>query len=220
VFVSATEQEATLGGGLGAIATRPTPPIVRPAVYGRRQREQWVLAVAVAAVVPLVIHGAYGYNLAVNACFYAILSVGFFYQFVLAGQFSFATPSFYAVGAYTYIWTSRHLGGFLVGFLAAAVITALLGAAVKLVLARSPLIHFSIATLAMGALGVILLRNTCWRSGESPGPAPAASSETQNNCWTPTWLGRAASAPTQPCTPRERGEGERTNGPSGSLIDK
>jgi branched-chain amino acid transport system permease protein len=160
--VSATDQESSLAGSVAAIATRLSPPAVRPAVYGRHQREQWLLALVAAAVVPLLVHGAYGYNLAVNACLYAILSVGFFYQFVLAGQFSFATPCFYAVGAYVYIWTSRNLGGFLVGFIVAAVVTALLGAAVKLALARSPLIHFSIATLAVGSLGIILLRT--WHS--------------------------------------------------------
>jgi branched-chain amino acid transport system permease protein len=149
-------------GGSADLAGRFAARLVKPRVYGRHQREFWVLAVLIAALVPLLVHGAYGYNLAVNACLYAILAVGFFYQFVLSGQFSFATPVFYAVGAYVYIWSAKHLGGFLVGFVVAAVLTALLGAGVKLILARSPLIHFSIATLAVGALGIILLQN--WHS--------------------------------------------------------
>lgn len=147
---------------MGALESRLSSLTVRPAVYGRRQREVWLGAVVVAALVPFLIHGAYGYNLAVNACLYCILSVGFFYQLVLAGQFSFATPTFYAVGAYFYIWSAKHMGGFLVGFVVAVLVTALLAIGVKLLLARSPLIHFSIATLAVGSLGIILLRN--WHS--------------------------------------------------------
>jgi branched-chain amino acid transport system permease protein len=160
--VSATEQESALGRAGSALAARLSPTAVRPDVYGRHQREVWLGAVVIAVMVPFVIHGGYSYNLAINACLYAILAVGFFYQLVLAGQFSFATPTFYAVGAYVYIWSSRHMGGFLVGAVAAAVVTALAAAVVKLLLARSPLVHFAIATLAVGSLGIILLRN--WRS--------------------------------------------------------
>jgi branched-chain amino acid transport system permease protein len=153
--VAVSEQRFDLAGKLAA-------SVVRPAVYSRRQWLGWVVAVGVAALVSLLIHGAYGYNIATNAGLYGILAVGFFYQFALAGQFSFATPTFYAIGAYVYAWSAKHLDGFVVGFIAAAVITALIGAAVKIVLSRSPLIHFAIATLAVGALGIILLRN--WHS--------------------------------------------------------
>ncbi len=160
--MSATDQYAAVGVAARNLVKGRAEQVVRPHVYSRRQREFWLVGVVIAALVPLLIHGAYGYNLAVNALLYAILAVGFFYQFVLSGQFSFATPTFYAVGAYVYVWSSRHMGGFLVGFVVAAVLTAIIGAAVKLLLARSPLIHFSIATLAVGALGIIILQN--WHS--------------------------------------------------------
>lgn len=160
--MSATEQHTAVGKHATDLAGRLAGRVIRPAVYGRRQREAWVVAVVIAALVPLLIHGAYGYNLAINACLYAILAVGFFYQFVLAGQFSFATPTFWAVGAYVYAWGARHAGGFLVGLVLAIVVTAVIAALVKILLSRSPLIHFAIATLAIGSLGIILLRN--WHS--------------------------------------------------------
>lgn len=160
--MSATDQEPQAAVGLKSFVAGRAARVAQPHVYRRHQREWWVVGVVIAALVPLLIHGAYGYNLAVNACLYAILAVGFFYQFVLAGQFSFATPTFYAVGAYVYVWASHHLGGFLGGFIVATVLTAVLGLAVKVILARSPLIHFSIATLAFGSLGIIILQN--WKS--------------------------------------------------------
>lgn len=186
--MSATDQYAEVGAATKNLVKGRVEQIVRPHVYLRRQREFWLVGVVIAALVPLLIHGAYGYNLAVNALLYAILAVGFFYQFVLAGQFSFATPTFYAVGAYVYVWSSRHMGGFLVGFIVAALMTAIIGAAVKLLLARSPLIHFSIATLAVGALGIIILQNWVSFTGGDQGLYGVA---------TPNLFGYAFDTPTK-----------------------
>src|SRR5579859_5643890 len=124
-----------------------TSRVVRPTVYGRHQRETLLVGLVVGVLVAVLIHGPYGLNVATNAALYALLSLGFFYQFALAGQFSLATPTFYAVGAYASIWGGKH-GGFLAGVVVAAVVTAVIGLVVKLFLSRSPLIHFSIATLA------------------------------------------------------------------------
>jgi branched-chain amino acid transport system permease protein len=159
--VSATEEAAPRVDLSESIRSRVTSRVVRPAVYGRHQRETLLVGLVVGVLVAVLIHGPYGLNVATNAALYALLSLGFYFQFALAGQFSFATPTFYAVGAYASIWGGKH-GGFLVGVIFAAVITGVLGLIVKLFLSRSPLIHFSIATLAFGQLGIIILRT--WTS--------------------------------------------------------
>src|SRR5205823_2687010 len=109
---------------------------------------------------PLFTNGIYGLGVGRTAMLYAMLSLGFYFQFALSGQFSLATAAFYATGAYMSAWVSPH-GGFVVGFLAAVVVTGTLGAAVKLALARSPLIQFGIATLSFGELTFLVYRN--WR---------------------------------------------------------
>ncbi len=134
---------------------------LRPAIFSRHQFRSLAVAIVLAAIVPLFVHGLYGLGVAKTAGIYVILSLGFYYQFALSGQFSFATTAFYAVGAYTSIWASQY-GGFAVGFLAAVVAAGLYGALIKLVLRRSPLIQFGIATLAVSALSLIVLQN--WES--------------------------------------------------------
>jgi len=130
---------------------------IRPAIFSRRQFLSWLLAVVLVAIVPLFVHGIYGLGVAKTAGLFAILSLGFYYQFALSGQFSFATTAFYAVGAYTSIWASQY-GGFMVGFAAGVVAAGLYAAVIKLALGRSPLIQFGIATLAVSALSLIILR--------------------------------------------------------------
>ena len=141
--------------------TRVAGTGIRPVIFARHQFISWGLAVVLVAIVPLFVHGLYGLGVAKTAGLFAILSLGFYYQFALSGQFSFATTAFYAVGAYTSIWASQY-GGFLVGFLAGIVAAGLYAAVIKLALRRSPLIQFGIATLAVSALSLIILRE--WES--------------------------------------------------------
>jgi branched-chain amino acid transport system permease protein len=158
--VSATDEalQQTREGPAERLRTRLIGQGLRPEVFGRRQRETLLLGLVFGVMVAVLIHGPYGLNVATNAALYALLSLGFFYQFALGGQFSFATPTFYAVGAYAAYWSTKH-GGFLVSVLFAAACAAALGFLVKLLLSRSPLIQFAIATLAFGQLGIIVLRN-------------------------------------------------------------
>lgn len=148
-------------GGAEHLRDRAAAAPSRPAVFGRRQWETLIVVAVLAALLPLVTNGLYLLGVATTATIYAVLALGFYFQFCLAGQFSLATSAFYATGAYTSVWAARH-GGFLVGLVAAAVVAGLVGALLKLALARSPLIHFSIATLAFGSLALIVLRN--WES--------------------------------------------------------
>lgn len=154
--MSATDRAAV--GGTGRAAP---PPAVKPVIFERRQRETLVLVAVLGAMLPLFVQGLYATGVMITAAVYGLLSLGFYFQLTLAGQFSLATVGFYAIGAYTSVWASQR-GGFLVGFVTAVLVTGLIGMLLKLVLARSPLIQFAIATLAFGELTIIVMRN--WTS--------------------------------------------------------
>jgi branched-chain amino acid transport system permease protein len=161
--VSATDQtqSETLAGRLAATAVANLRDRIvgpKPVVYRRRQREFWLLGAVLLFLLPLLTTGIYGLGVARNAMLLSMLALGFYFQFALSGQFSLATGVFYGTGAYTSAWVSRH-GGAGVGFVAAVVVTALLGALVKLLLSRSPLIQFGIATLSFAELVFLVYRN-------------------------------------------------------------
>ncbi len=161
--VGGAEPGANLEGpsGHGAAVGPGGSTGLRPAIFSVHQFRTLGVAIVLAAIVPLFVHGIYGMGVAKNAVLFGILSLGFYYQFALSAQFSFATTAFYAVGAYTSIWASQY-GGFIVGFLAAIVAAGVYGAVIKLALRRSPLIQFAIATLAVTGLSLIVLKN--WES--------------------------------------------------------
>jgi branched-chain amino acid transport system permease protein len=142
--------------------------LVRPKVYAQHQWLFFLFALVLAALLPLVVTSGYGYNVAINASLFVILSLGFYFQFALGGQFSFATPAYYATGAYVYAWAAPS-HGFILAFLLAVVVTAIVGGITKLLLVRSPLIHFAIATLAFGQLMLIVYENWTSFTGGDPG---------------------------------------------------
>ena len=124
--MSATEETVgTSGSRLGAAVNRVVP---RPAVYKRRQRESWLVGIALAAIVPMFVHGFYGMDVANKAMIFIVLATGFYIQFALSGQFSLATSAFYATGAFTSAWAGEKIGGFLVGLVVGAIVAGLLGA--------------------------------------------------------------------------------------------
>jgi branched-chain amino acid transport system permease protein len=162
--VSVTEGSAGSAptpNGLAKLSGDLEARLIRPRVYAQHQWAAWLGAVVIAGLVPLVVTSGYAYNIAITAALFALLSLGFYFQFALGGQFSFATPAYYATGAYVFAWAVPSCG-FLLAFLIASVITAVLGALTKLLLVRSPLIHFAIATLAFGELVLIVFQN--WTS--------------------------------------------------------
>jgi len=132
--------------------------MVRPRVLSRHQWWWWAAVTVFACVVPLLWSGGYSNNIEINSLIDIILALGFYMQFALAGQFSFATPAYYAVGAYSFAWGVNHWG-FLVAFVFAVVVTAVIGGLTKLLLYRSPLIHFAIATLALASLAFVLFEH-------------------------------------------------------------
>jgi branched-chain amino acid transport system permease protein len=159
--VSVTKGSASAPNKLTELSDTLSARLVRPRVYSQHQWAVWGVVVVITALVPLVVKGGYGYNIAITAALFSLLSLGFYFQFALGGQFSFATPAYYATGAYVFAWAVPRCG-FLLSFLISVAITAILGGVTKLVLARSPLIHFAIATLAFGELVLIVFQN--WTS--------------------------------------------------------
>jgi branched-chain amino acid transport system permease protein len=132
--------------------------IARPRVLTRHQWWYWLGVTGLAIIVPLLWSGGYSNNIEINTLIDITLALGFYLQFALAGQFSFATPAYYAVGAYSFCWGVNHWG-FLVAFIFAIVVTAIIGGLTKLLLYRSPLIHFAIATLALASLAFVLFEH-------------------------------------------------------------
>lgn len=159
--MSATKGSTPASGKVSELSDAIAARFVRPRVYSQYQWAKWGVVVVIAAFVPLVVKSGYDYNIAITAVLFSLLSVGFYFQFALGGMFSFATPAYYATGAYIFAWAVPSCG-FLLAFLMAAVFTAIIGGLTKLLLARSPLIHFAIATLAFGELVLIVYQN--WNS--------------------------------------------------------
>jgi len=133
-----------------------------PPAYGGRQYQLLAVVVVLGCLPSLFASSAYYLGLLNNALVYAILTLGFYWCFVLAGQFTFALFGMYAVGSYASVWFSGHLGSFWWGLLAAIVVAGMIGALTKLAFARCSEIYFAIATMALGSLIVILFRE--WTS--------------------------------------------------------
>ena len=139
--------DAISPNGPSNAATIGRDGLIRPSIYDRHHFRTLGAAVAIVVAIPLFVSGIYGMGVATSCGLFAILSLGFYYQFALSGQFSFATSGFYGIGAFTSIWASKDFG-FVGGILAAVVVCAIIGAFLKVLLARSPLIQFGIATLS------------------------------------------------------------------------
>ena len=97
-----------------------------PAVYRGRQVPFVVLITLVCLLMPLFVHGDYGQGQLVNVADYAILTLGFYWSFILAGEFTFAVFGFFAIGAYSSVWVSYRTD-FWVGLITAAVVCTVVG---------------------------------------------------------------------------------------------
>ncbi|MNI06367.1 High-affinity branched-chain amino acid transport system permease protein LivH [compost metagenome] len=114
----------------------------------------------IALFFPLIWSDPYYQRIGVMALIYAIVSTGLG---TLVGQLrmiSAGHSAFFGIGAYTSgIMTVKAGSGFLVGFVAAIVITALIGLAVSLPLVRMKGHFFAMATLAFGIITQMVLLN-------------------------------------------------------------
>jgi branched-chain amino acid transport system permease protein len=141
-----------------AVFTGDGDPLAPPAYRGH----QWVFLIAmlVLGILAPMLFGGDDYHQGVldNVMLYAVLALGFYWCFSLAGQFTFAVFAMYAMGAYVSTWFAQHLGGFWIGFVLAMVVTGLFGGLMRLLFIKLSPIYFAIATLATGSLLLTLFR--------------------------------------------------------------
>lgn len=147
-----------------------------PAVYRGKQIPFAILVVVVCLLMPLFVQGDYGQGQLVNIADYAILTLGFYWSFILAGEFTFAVFGFFAIGAYSSVWVAVRTD-FWVGLITATVVCTAIGALLRLALRRTGPIYFAMGTIAFGGLVTILFQNwtgfTGGYAGEGSIPIPS-----------------------------------------------
>ena len=113
----------------------------------------------------------YVISLATMGGIYAILTLGLNIQWGFTGLFNVGIAGFFAIGAYvsailTTPDTTRHLGGFelpyFVGFSAAMIVTALIAWGVGKVCLRLRSDYLAIATIGIGEIFRLILKNETW----------------------------------------------------------
>lgn len=153
--MSVTERGVQPEEPLAQLNEQATKLLVRPRVYSQHQWYWWAAVAVLAGFIPSIWGGNYHNNIEINAMLFIMVALGFYLQFALAGQFSFATMAYYATGAYAFTWAAPRWG-FFWAFVFAVAVAAAFGAATKILLVRSPLIHFAIATLAVASLTTLI----------------------------------------------------------------
>ena len=130
----------------------------------------------------------YVISLATMGGIYAMLTLGLNIQWGFTGLFNVGIAGFFAIGAYvsailTTPETTRHIGGFelpyLVGFSAAMIVTALIAWGVGKVCLRLRSDYLAIATIGIGEIFRLILKNETWATngprGVSMVPKPFES---------------------------------------------
>ncbi len=114
---------------------------------------------------------SYGVVLLTTAAIYAILSLALNVQWGMTGLFNIGIAGFYAVGAYTTaIFTTppstEHLGGlgmpFVVGLLAAMVVSGLLAVVIGLITLNLRADYLSIASIGIAEIVRLIFKNEAW----------------------------------------------------------
>ncbi len=159
-----------------AASLPPAGRLSGPAVYRGRQVPFAILCTIVCLLAPIWVTGIYGQGILINIADYAILTLGFYWSFVLAGEFTFAVFGFFAIGAYTSVWVAYRTD-FWVGFIAASLISTVIGGLLRLALRKTGPIYFAMGTIAFGSLVTILFQNwtgfTGGYAGEGNIPLPS-----------------------------------------------
>jgi len=127
-------------------------------------------------------------SLATMGGMYAMLTLGLNIQWGFTGLFNVGIAGFFAIGAYvsailTTPETTRHLGGFelpyIVGFSASMIVTALIAWGVGKVCLRLRSDYLAIATIGIGEIFRLVLKNETWATngprGVSMVPKPFES---------------------------------------------
>jgi len=139
--------------------------------FGERRRLQLLVAAAVfglLALLPLVVHNAYLRNVIVLTLLYAALAQAWNILGGYCGQISLGHALYFGVGAYA---TSQLFVGFGVlpwfGVLAGGGLAALLALGIGYGCFRLKGHYFSIATIVIAEMGLLLVHNWNWLGGAS-----------------------------------------------------
>jgi branched-chain amino acid transport system permease protein len=130
--------------------------VVRPSTYSGHQFLVVAGFVLLVALVGPHVASSRANQFLVNLWLvYGITGIGFYWVFALAGRFAFCQTFMMALGGYTSAWVTRSGGGkpFLLGVLAALVVTSLMAFGVGILVHRSQELYFAIATLAVTSVG-------------------------------------------------------------------
>jgi branched-chain amino acid transport system permease protein len=144
---------------------------LRPPELRKHQLVAVLVASAAIALGASLIQGPVGLGLLANWLTLSMVGVGFYLVFGLGGQFAFSQAAFYGLGAYTSAWVTRQhvaadgvslVGGrpFLVGLLAAIVISAVVALAFSVLVQRADHFYFAIATLALSYIGTVFFQQS------------------------------------------------------------
>jgi branched-chain amino acid transport system permease protein len=94
---------------------------------------------------------------------YAIVVLGFYFVFGVAGQFAFSQAAVFGLGGYASAWATRNPdNSMLLGVLAAAAIVGVVALAFALLMQRAEHFYFAVGTL--GLQSIIVLVVTKWQS--------------------------------------------------------
>lgn len=115
------------------------------------RRHAWLILFVLGLALPVVVHNDYSLTVMSTAYIFALATVGLNLITGYTGQFNLAHGGFLAIGAYTVgILTVDHQVPFWIAFIAAGVVTTVLGFFVGLVSLRLKGHYFSIFTLCVG----------------------------------------------------------------------
>ena len=118
-------------------------------------------AAALAAIMPWLFPSAYGLVLLNTALMYSIVVIGLNFVYGFGGIFSLAQAAFWGIGAYTsaLVTTDAHQG-YLVGLLAASVVTSTFGLVLGVPTLKLRSHYLTMATLAFAEAVRLVLMNT------------------------------------------------------------
>ncbi|MBI4343209.1 MAG: branched-chain amino acid ABC transporter permease [Candidatus Omnitrophica bacterium] len=133
----------------------------------RRTNLIWGLGAALAFTLPLVGVNAYHLDVLTTALLYAILALGLNLIVGLTGVLHLGYAAFFGIGAYTYALLNLHAGWpFWLGWIPAALVAGLCGAALGLPALRVRGDYLAIVTLGFGEIARIACLNLArWTGG-------------------------------------------------------
>jgi len=138
------------------------------------------VAVFVAALLlfPIALRGnSYFLHILVIAGIYAMVALGLNFQIGSMGQVNFAPAAMFGIGAYTSAMVSVHYGASpWLGMIAAVIVTAGMGVVFGFPALKTRGFYFSLVTIAVQTIFVLLVVNTDWLGGPNGIPGIPAFS--------------------------------------------